>query len=292
MTDTLEDHEGTVSNGSRTITNLRFADNIDGLAGEEEELAKLFERLNKASTAYGKEISAEKTKLMTNNISGINTEMNANGQKLETVTSCKCLGSAMTDEGSKPEILSRIAQTAAALTRLKPAWNNNRSISLSSKIRLMRSLFTSIFLHACESWTLTAELQRRIQAMEMRCYRKIIRISYKDHVTNDEVRAKIQQAIGPHEDLLTIVKRCKLQWYGHVSSSSGLAKTILQSTVKEGRRQGGQKKRWVDNIRKWTGLEFAKSQRAVENRGKMERAGCEIICGAPMTLRVKEEMRG
>ena len=56
-------------------------------------------------------------------------------------------------------------------------------------------LVTSIFLYACESWTLTAELKRRIQAMEMRCYHKILNISYTDHVTNEEVRAKIQQAI-------------------------------------------------------------------------------------------------
>ena len=105
--------------------------------------------------------------------------------------------------------------------------------------------------------TLTAELQRRIQAMAMRCYRKILHISYKDHVTNEEVRAKIQQVVGPHEDLL--------QWYGHVSRSSGLAKTILQGTVKGGRRQGRQRKRYVDNIRKWTGLEFGKSRRAAEN---------------------------
>ena len=61
-------------------------------------------------------------------------------------------------------------------------------------------------MYACESWTLTAELQKRIQAMEMRCYRKILQISYKDHVTNEEVRAKTQQTIEPHEDLLTIVK--------------------------------------------------------------------------------------
>ena len=85
--------------------------------------------------------------------------------------------------------------------------------------------------------------------MEMRCYRKILRISYKDHVTYEEVRAKIQQAIGLHEDLLTIVKRRKLQWYGHVSRSSGLAKTILHGTVKGGRRQGRQRKRWEDDIR-------------------------------------------
>ena len=140
--------------------------------------------------------------------------------------------------------------------------------SLSSKIRLMRSLVTSIFLYACESWTLTAELQRRIQAMEMRCYHKILHITYKDHVTDEEVRAKIQQAIGPCEDLLTIVKRRKLQWYGQVSRSSGLAKTILQGTAKGGRRQGRQRKRWEDNNREWTGLEFAKSQRAVKKRGK------------------------
>ena len=91
----------------------------------------------------------------------------------------------------------------------------------------MRSLVTSIFLYACESLTLTAELQRRIQAMEMRCYCKILCILYKDHVTNEEILAKIQQAIGPHEDLLTVIKRRKLQWYGHVSRSSGLANTIL-----------------------------------------------------------------
>ena len=105
-------------------------------------------------------------------------------------------------------------------------------------IQLMRSLVTSIFLYTCESWTLTAELQRRIQAMEMRCYHKIPLISYKDYVTNEEVCAKIQQAITPNEDLTT-VKRRKLQWYGHVS----------QGTVKEGGRRGRHRKRWEGNIR-------------------------------------------
>ena len=90
---------------------------------------------------------------------------------------------------------------------------------------------TSIFLYACESWTLTAELQRRIQAREMRCYCRLLMSTMhliQRNITNNEVCAKIQQAIRPHEDLLTIVKRCKLKWYRHVSHSSGLAKTILQ----------------------------------------------------------------
>ena len=79
------------------------------------------------------EISAEKTKLMTNNTYGINTEIKVNGRTLETVTSFKYLGSVITDEGSKLEIFSRIAQTTEALTRFKPVWNDS-SISLSFEI--------------------------------------------------------------------------------------------------------------------------------------------------------------
>ena len=93
----------------------------------------------------------------------------------------------------------------------------------------------------------------------------------------------MQQA---HKDLLTIVRRRKLQWYGYVFRSSGLAKPILQGTVKGGRRQGRQRKRWEDK-REWTGLEFGKSQRAVENREKWRKLVAKIIYGAPTTLAVK-----
>ena len=99
MTDALEDHEGSVRIGGRTITNLRFADDIDALAGKEEELVKLVNHLDKASTTYGMEISAEKTKLMTNNIKGISLDIRIGGQKLETVQTFNYLGSVMTDEG-------------------------------------------------------------------------------------------------------------------------------------------------------------------------------------------------
>ena len=121
----------------------------------------------------------------------------------------------------------------------------------------------------------------------MMCYRKIPRISCKDHVTNEKVHAKIQQAIGPHKDLLTIVRRSNLQLYGNVSRSSGLAKTILQCTVKGGRRQGGQRKRWEDDIREWTGLEFGKSQRAVENTEKWRKlvAKSSLVPQRPSRLR-------
>ena len=99
----------------------------------------------------------------------------------------------------------------------------------------------------------------------MRCYRRLLNISYKDHVTNAEVCRKIQTAIGEYDKLLTLVKKRKLRWFGHVSRSSGLAKTILQATVK-GKRKRGRQKRWEDNIKEWTGMDFASSTRTAENR--------------------------
>ena len=123
-----------------------------------------------------------KGKLMRSLAIGIQREIKIKEQVLGTVTSFKYLGAVVSDDGSKPEVLSRIAQATAALTKLKPIWRDN-NISLGSKVKLMRSLVISIFLYACESWTLTAELEKRTQAFEMRCYRRLLNISYKDLVT-------------------------------------------------------------------------------------------------------------
>ena len=157
MADALEDNEGTVSIGCRTITNLRFADDIDGLAGREQELVKLVNRLEEASTAYGMQISAQKTQLMTNNTNGISTDITIDGKKLETVGIFKYLGATVSDEGSKPEVLSRITQTTSAMTKLKVIWNE-QNFAISSKIRLMRSLAMFSVLYACETWTITADI--------------------------------------------------------------------------------------------------------------------------------------
>ena len=101
----------------------------------------------------------------------------------------------------------------------------------------------------------------------MRCYRRLLNISYKNHAINEEVRRKIEAAIGEYDELLILIKKRKLRnWFGHVSRSSGLAKTILQGTVKGQRKRGSQKKRWEDNIKEWTAKDFASSTRAGENR--------------------------
>ena len=177
---------------------------------------------------------------MTNNPSGINTEIKVNGQRLETVTRFKYLGSVKTYEGSKPEILSRTAQTTAALTRLKPVWND-RSISLSSKI------------HRC------APLSHPSSCM------------FVNH--------------GPSQK--TIVKRRKPQWYGHVSRSSDLAKTILQRH-RERVKKTRQPEKEVGSQHQ--GMDRPGVRQVPEGSGeqkKMEETGCEVTCGAPTTRTIK-----
>ena len=135
------------------------------------------------------------------------------------------------------------------------------------------------------AWSLMghhAEVQ--YQAFEMRFYRRLLSISYKDHVTNGELRRKIQAAIGEYDELLTLIKKRKLRWFGHVPRSSGLAKTIIQGTVK-----GKKKKRQTEEE---VGRQYQRVDRnglCQLNKGswkqvKMERHCCEFICGAPTTF--------
>ena len=153
----------------------------------------------------------------------------------------------------------------------------------------MRSLVISIFLYAYESWTLTAELEKRTQTFERRCYRRLLNISYKDHVTNEEVHRKIRATIEEYDELLTLVKKRKLRWFGHVSRSSGLAKTILQGTVKGKRKRGRQKKRWEeDNFKEWTGMDFASSTRAAENRTRWK----GIVANSSVVLQRPSKVMG
>ena len=93
-----------------------------------------------------------------------------------------------------------------------------------------------------KTWTLTAELKRKIQATEKRCFQRLQVISYKDHVMNEKVRNTIRRSVGPYEDLITTVRKCKLRWYG-LTRSTGLAKIILQGTVQGERGKGREKKR-------------------------------------------------
>ena len=140
----------------------------------------------------------------------------------------------------------------------------------------MRFLVKFTILYACESWTLTAEPEKSTETFEMRCYQRLLNISYKDHITNEDVRRKTEAAIGKYDKLLTLAKKRKLRWCGHTSGSSGLVKTILKGTVRGKRTKGRQKKRWGHNNKERTGMDFAGLTWAAEDRTRWKGITLEL----------------
>ena len=262
MNDALDNHVGSVNIGGKIITNLRFADDIDGLAGSESELANLIIIIDNTARAYGMEINSTKTQIMANSEGSFTSEIKINNEPLKVVDSFKYLGAIIDDKCSKADILARTGQTIAALSRLNVMWYD-KTLKLKLKIRLLQSLVNSIFLYACETWTITKELQRKITTLEIRCLRRLLN---RDRITNIEIRNRVTKEIGPHSELLAMVITKKLRWFGNAIRSNSMSKTILQGSIEGIRRRGRPKMQWQDNIVKWTGLDINKAMRAAENR--------------------------
>ena len=119
----------------------------------------------------------------------------------------------------------------------------------TSKLKLYKSLVTSILLYGCETLTLLADSEEEIQTFVTKCLRKLLRISYQEHKTNDWVRSKINFFVGPQELLLATVKRRKLACFGHVTRHDSLSKTILQGNLEGRRRRGRHSKCGMDSIK-------------------------------------------
>ncbi|GFR90329.1 endonuclease-reverse transcriptase, partial [Elysia marginata] len=201
MQDTLHLHTPTISIGGRPVCNLRFADDIDLIAGSQAELQLLTDRLVASSKAFGMEVSSEKSKVMVSSERINDASITMDDEPLELVHKFKYLGATLHEDGSSTvEVRTRIALATAAFAKLGKIWKS--SISFKAKHELFRSLVSSILTYGCETWTLLADTERRIQVFENKCLRKLIRISYKDHVTNESVRELVVAYVGPKEPLL------------------------------------------------------------------------------------------
>lgn len=281
MRETLHGFHSTISIGGRPLNNLRFADDIDLMGGSNTELQDLTDRLVDRASAYGMEVSTEKSKVLTNSVTNTTAHIYMNGQQLKEVDTFKYLGATLTKDGrSTTEIKTRLAMATSAMAKLSKIWRSS-DISFPTKIKLFRSLVISILLYGCESWTMTAETSRRIQTFETKCFRRLLGISWKERKTNEYVRSQVAQLAGPQIPLLTIVKRRKLSWFGHVTRHNTLPKTVLQGTVEGGRRRGRQPKCWMDNIKEWTRLDSPTLIRKAEDRAEWRQLAAKSSLMSP-----------
>ena len=147
MRDTLHNFESSISIGGRTISNLRFTDDIDLMGGSNNELQKLTDRLSNSAKAYGMEVSSEKSKVMVNSNDSSTVQISMNGQQLEEVTAFKYLGATLTKDGcSTTEIKTRLAIATSNMAKLTKIWGSN-NISFSSKIKVYKALVLSTLLY-------------------------------------------------------------------------------------------------------------------------------------------------
>ena len=249
MINTLDEYTSTISIGGRKISNLRFADDIDLIAGSNTELQDLTNRLVESSKAHGMEISQEKSKTMVNSKNNDKcAKIYMDGILLEDVKIFKYLGATLKSDGaSGNELRIRIATATSAILRLNIIWTST-NISFKIKFNLYRSLVLSILLYGCETWTLMSNEEKRISAFENKAHRRLLEINYRHMKTNQYVNETIIQLVGKFEPLLTTIKRRKMSYYGHICRHNSLANTIMQGKVEGARSRGRPKKDWMSNI--------------------------------------------
>ena len=262
MRETLHNFKSTISIGGRIISNLRFADDIDLMGGSKDELQELTDRLSNSAREYGMEISSEKSKVMVNSGDITPVQISMNGQQLEDVMPFKYLGATLTKDGrSTAEIKIRLAIATASMAKINKIWSS-KDVTFATKIKLYKTLVLSTLLYGCESLALTADSTKRIQVFENKCYRRMLGISWKDRKTKEFELRGIKARAGQQENLLGIVKKRKLAWFGHISRHTSLAKTVRQG----GRKRGRQITCWADNLEERTRLDSPTLTRLAEDK--------------------------
>ncbi|XP_063598641.1 uncharacterized protein LOC134775115 [Penaeus indicus] len=243
--------------------------------------SKVGVRLDTTTRKYGMEISSEKNKVMVTAKEEVqlNEPITVSNQELEQVSCFKYFGSQISyNLQSQIEIKSRIAIATAALVKLDTIWKNS-GITVKTKTRCMKAIVLATMTYGCESWTLNAESEKRINAFEMKFYRKILRIPYTAHRTNENVKEETVQNCGNQEMLQWVVKRRKIQWFGHVTcnhSSLSLANTIMHGRVPGKRGRGRPRKTWLSNIQEWTNLSMVDATRRAADRNMWKDMGKNI----------------
>lgn len=271
----LDGWNGGVTIGGKKLSNLRYADDTTLIARNTEEMAELLRRVEIESNRLGLEINRPKTKVM---IVDRHNILNYSGNLLcglEIVNDFIYLGSLISNGGEcDGEIRRRIAMAKSAMSRLTKIWRD-RSIKTETKIRLVKSLIFSIFQYAAETWTIKAASRKKIEAFEMWCWRRVLRVSWKEKRTN----RSILEEVKVKDRLSTICLRRILQFFGHVArrGEDSLEKLIVVGAVEGKRGRGRSPTRWTDQIKSATSCSVVAALRKAETREEWRRVVAQAV---------------
>ena len=249
--------------GGRNVNNFRYADDTALIAESEEALQKIVNEVCIKSEENGLRMNVKKTKVMAVSRDATpNVNILVNGIALEQVKSFKYLGQVITDDGRcETEVRARIAIAKQKFIEMKDVLTS-RKLSLPLRKRLVQCYVLSTLLYASETWTLSQNLVGKLEALEMWIYRRMFRISYVDHVTNEEVlqRAKAKRS------LIDNIKRRKIEYFGHLVRADNIQKELLVGEIEGTRRRGKQRRKWSTDICEWMESSMEECMRHARNR--------------------------
>ena len=266
IAEALEGESGVSFNGNN-VSNLRYADDAVLVADTKKKLQRLIDKLGESCKVYGMAINIKKTKVMVVCKEGkTQCTITLDNTVLEQVERYKYLGSWITENARcEEDIKARIGMAKAAFWQNKEIMRRN--VRFRTKKKILNCYVFSVLNYGCESWTRNKAMCRRVDAFEMWCYRRMLKISYKDRVTNNEVLHRVREDLH----FMTDMKKRKLMFGGHLMrGSSGEAHLyILEGKVNGTKNRGRPRLTWMNDVIEWTGLKtYENVKRTAEDRDK------------------------
>ena len=259
MRDALDNRAGGVSLGGRKINNLRYADDTTLVADTEEGLKELIRSVSAESEKQGLTLNIKKTKVMS---TAPLTCFQLDGREVEVVNTFVFLGACIhCDATCDKEIKRRVTLGRKAMMGLQPVMKD-RDIPLSLKRRLVYAMVFPVMMYGCESWVMKKADMRRIEAFEMWCWRRMMRVKWTDRVSNSLIKIWAD----PKAPLLSMVVKQALSYFGHVMRADGMEKDVMLGKVEGSRRRGKPRMRWMDMITREAGKNLKELKEMVKNR--------------------------
>ena len=235
--------------GGIIINNLRFADDIDLIDEDVDSLQRQVERTRTAAEQAGLLLNSNKTKTMVFGDRNIESRIHVVGDTIENVEKFEYLGSLLTwDNNCSEEIKRRIGKATGAFASLKHIWNSKK-LKIENKLKILTTCVFSVLLYASETWTLKEADRKKLMAFEMKCYRRMLKINWRDMIRNDDIRKKILK----DETIVDIIKKRKLRLFGHICrmDDSRLIKHMIFSNMEGKSKRGRPCREWLDDIIEW-----------------------------------------